>query len=794
MDYNTGNAIGSADARDLYDNAANLDKAMNSSAATWTDRFGVSRPTFKGAESELNEKVAAAAASAEEAAATADSIDDRYLGSKASDPATDNDGNPLQIGAEYYNTTTGYKRTYGISGWYTPNVDGQALGQSGPGQGADMVGYGEGQAYADGTVGAALQERLPEIGTYALLRAYSGPVTAFFVRGRDNVFDGAFGQFRADSADTTSVDNDCTVLVDAINRRWKRVYIGKASPMWAGAVGDMVADDTLAIRKICAASKSVDFGNRKYKVNFSESSPFVSYAATDGIDLVGDGALIYDTRTYSTQSMTPVFQFDACTNICVSGINYQGMPISDKSNPTSGIGYAGASFVALKNGCKRVRVVGELKYLRYGVRAGSYTTPSEGYNDEIEVDLKTVECGYPIALYLSSGVKANLYSEGSHRSAYIAGVQGAEIFAQFKDQYIAPVQVIISDAKTGTGTSRGCKNIDVKAYDLGSTTFVANSYCVGISPSRVDPGTKFQNIKVDFYVKGTDTAASTLGGFFTASSANIIDPSYPYNWEPTITIDGLKISGVIDRSEQTVSEHGVGEIYINTRDIGAHFATVRGLDVDCVTYLPGSGTKPRGFYFIVPGLTGRARVSNSDFGTAMPLEWESNTSSLSVFSAVAARATNSNINDLSRIHLVGCDIYDASIQPLANVTTLNTLIGGAGAQVRRKITELTLTGASVTWAGALPNNAIILGVTGRITQDITGATGFQVGDGTTVGRFANTNSLTAGSTINLSNSSDTTPKNQVGIGNIVVTAKTANFTAGKIRLVVEYILFSPPSA
>ncbi len=44
--YNTGNALGSTDARDLYDNAAGLDQAMNSLAQRWTDRFGRSRPTW----------------------------------------------------------------------------------------------------------------------------------------------------------------------------------------------------------------------------------------------------------------------------------------------------------------------------------------------------------------------------------------------------------------------------------------------------------------------------------------------------------------------------------------------------------------------------------------------------------------------------------------------------------------------------------------------------------------------------------------------------------------------------
>ena len=48
MAYNTGNPIGSIDARDLYDNAQNMDKAVNQTTARWSDRFGVSRPSWAG--------------------------------------------------------------------------------------------------------------------------------------------------------------------------------------------------------------------------------------------------------------------------------------------------------------------------------------------------------------------------------------------------------------------------------------------------------------------------------------------------------------------------------------------------------------------------------------------------------------------------------------------------------------------------------------------------------------------------------------------------------------------------
>lgn len=50
--YNTGNPLGSTDPKDLYDNAQNLDTAINSPDLTWVDRFGNIRPTFQGAVSD----------------------------------------------------------------------------------------------------------------------------------------------------------------------------------------------------------------------------------------------------------------------------------------------------------------------------------------------------------------------------------------------------------------------------------------------------------------------------------------------------------------------------------------------------------------------------------------------------------------------------------------------------------------------------------------------------------------------------------------------------------------------
>lgn len=67
-----------------------------------------------------------AAASAASAAALLDNFDDRYLGPKSAAPTVDNDGNPLMVGALYWDTTTNKMRVYTASGW----VDSTSMSQA----------------------------------------------------------------------------------------------------------------------------------------------------------------------------------------------------------------------------------------------------------------------------------------------------------------------------------------------------------------------------------------------------------------------------------------------------------------------------------------------------------------------------------------------------------------------------------------------------------------------------------------------------------------------------------------
>ena len=124
-----------------------------------------------------------------------------------------------------------------------------------------------------------------------------------------------------------------------------------------------------------------------------------------------------------------------------------------------------------------------------------------------------------------------------------------------------------------------------------------------------------------------------------------------------------------------------------------------------------------------------------------------------------------------------------------------SMANAQGTQYKIKTTELTsMSGASITWSNAIPAGCEVLGVSSRLTTEITGASGFQIGDGTDVDRWADKDATAAGTTTDMADFTDTGRHLYTSVTNIVVTAKTSNFTAGAIRLTLHYIELVPPTS
>ena len=100
--------------------ASGFSTSASASASTATTQAGIA--TTKAGEAAASATASASSATASEAAKDAalsalDNFQDQYLGDFATDPTTDNDGDPLQAGMLYFNTTDDVMKVYTGSAW-----------------------------------------------------------------------------------------------------------------------------------------------------------------------------------------------------------------------------------------------------------------------------------------------------------------------------------------------------------------------------------------------------------------------------------------------------------------------------------------------------------------------------------------------------------------------------------------------------------------------------------------------------------------------------------------------------
>lgn len=209
----------------------------NGAALVWLDGLFVSGPTAADITNAqwFAEQAQGSLQATQEIFADFDAL---YLGSKTDDPAVDNSGNPLLVGAIYFNTVSGSFRAWTGSSWLrafltedgsplaSPNVaslaglslaEGKMLYATGPGTFAMFDSSEAGRALLGAANKAAMRTYL-ELGAAALL---STSVNADF------------------SADTTSLANRATIkaFVDALQLTFRNAN----SLGWGTAIQDVTA-------------------------------------------------------------------------------------------------------------------------------------------------------------------------------------------------------------------------------------------------------------------------------------------------------------------------------------------------------------------------------------------------------------------------------------------------------------------------------------------------------------------------------------------------------------------------
>jgi hypothetical protein len=105
-----------------------------------------------------------------------------------------------------------------------------------------------------------------------------------------------------------------------------------------------------------------------------------------------------------------------------------------------------------------------------------------------------------------------------------------------------------------------------------------------------------------------------------------------------------------------------------------------------------------------------------------------------------------------------------------------------------KQTLSALSGASATTTGTLiPDGAVVVGVTTRVATAITGATGYQVGDGTDADRWGDINAIALNTTSDNRDWTAGTIECFTSGGEVTLTANGSNFTAGAVEICVFYL-------
>jgi hypothetical protein len=136
-------------------------------------------------------------------------------------------------------------------------------------------------------------------------------------------------------------------------------------------------------------------------------------------------------------------------------------------------------------------------------------------------------------------------------------------------------------------------------------------------------------------------------------------------------------------------------------------------------------------------------------------------------------------------------VLDEGAEILFDGTRWRPIVGlasGAATSVRVVDEEVTLTGASVDTSVVIPNRAVVIGVSTRTTQSITGASSYDCGTASEPSKFGGSLGIVAGST----NAGVIGPTAFYSDTPVRLKANGANFTGGKVRVAIHYLFCDVP--
>lgn len=131
-----------------------------------------------------------------------------------------------------------------------------------------------------------------------------------------------------------------------------------------------------------------------------------------------------------------------------------------------------------------------------------------------------------------------------------------------------------------------------------------------------------------------------------------------------------------------------------------------------------------------------------------------------------------------------------AVEPTPASRVLVASPGGAGIGVEVREEEVTLSGATVTTSIVIPARGVVLAVSTRTTQAITGAGSYACGIGGEASKFGSF----LGVALNSSNIGVIGPTAFYSDTAVVLTAAGGAFTGGKVKVAIQVLTFAAPDA
>ncbi len=284
MTFNTGNPVGSTDARDLYDNAQNFDKLSVGPEPSYPDRLGVPRKSWAGMEAQVTEALSR--------------LGYQVKGDYAAGLLIENYGEVFRKDGEFWRASADLELPYELTGdWGVEEALFVSVGDAAlrydlgnPPTGAGLVGYSVAEDYPAGSIASAVQRRNLE---YYAAQMAAGEAVKIACFG-DSTTDGnnttgwTANPVREDGSPVGTTDHAMTApnaWPAVLQRILREMYSNTDISIWNAGYSGRRLDDGWALQYYDSAVTN----NPEYGV------PDVCFIAFGINDITGAGSQLDDT-------------------------------------------------------------------------------------------------------------------------------------------------------------------------------------------------------------------------------------------------------------------------------------------------------------------------------------------------------------------------------------------------------------------------------------------------------------------------------------------------------------------